>query len=247
MTVHEIAGENGRGNTLGNDDALDSGDYASDQSVEELSLVDDDEPLPWLESDYDDEEPGFDSGRFIGFILLSLLALAFIVGVVWWFSNPGADPELVGDGSTIESPEGPVKERPEDAGGKEFEGTGNVAPKVGQGISSQSTMDQGEAPKPSIDAATSANQDAGGASASSNTGGVGVQVGAFGSRQSAEQAWNTLSGQTQALSGFKFRIVEGQVDGGTVFRLQAVAGDAAAASKLCGALKSDGIACQVKN
>jgi len=40
--------------------------------------------------------------------------------------------------------------------------------------------------------------------------------------------------------------VEGEADIGTVYRLQAVAGDAASANRLCSALKGDGVACQVK-
>jgi cell division septation protein DedD len=39
----------------------------------------------------------------------------------------------VPDGSLIEAPEGPYKERPDDSGGKQFAGTGDVAPAVGQG------------------------------------------------------------------------------------------------------------------
>ena len=232
------------------DEPIEGEEFGTDETVEteteELSLVEDDEPLPWLESDYDEEEEGFDTGRLIGMVLLGLLALALLIGAIWWFSNPGADPELVADGSTIEAPDGPTKERPTDEGGKTFDGTGNVAPGVGEGLTAEGRLAQGNssAPGPSIDAATPENQ---AANAAASTGGVGVQVGAFGSRAGANKAWGTLSGQTQALKGFKHRVVEGQVDGGTVFRLQAVAGDAAKASALCRALKADGIACQVKN
>jgi hypothetical protein len=44
----------------------------------------------------------------------------------------------------------------------------------------------------------------------------------------------------------RYRIEEGVVDIGTVYRLQAVASDRAAADRLCANLKSDGIDCQVK-
>ncbi|MDN3646064.1 SPOR domain-containing protein [Pontixanthobacter aestiaquae] len=219
-------------------------DHDDAVETEELSLVEEEESLPWLESDYDEEDEGFDSTRFIGFVLLSVAVLALLIGAVWFFSNRGPDPELVADGSTIEAPEGPTKERPEDAGGKTFAGTGNVAPQVGEGLSREARLAQGNAPKPSIDAATPENQ---AASSEGSDGSVGVQVGAFGTKAGATQAWSTLTGQTQALKDFKYRVVEGQVDGGTVFRLQAVAGDAAAARQLCNALKADGIACQVKN
>jgi hypothetical protein len=42
-------------------------------------------------------------------------------------------------------------------------------------------------------------------------------------------------------------VVEGKADIGTVYRLQAVAGNASAANELCGKLKRAGGACQVKN
>ena len=48
------------------------------------------------------------------------------------------------------------------------------------------------------------------------------------------------------LSGVSHRVVEGRADNGTIYRLQAVTGDAAAAKALCGKLKAKGIACQVK-
>jgi len=202
--------------------------------AEELSLVEEDEPLPWLESDYDEEEEGVDTGRLIGFILLSLVILGLILAAAWWFLRDRPDPELVEAGGTIEASEGAVKERPDDPGGKEFEGTGNVAPTVGQGVSSEGRLAEDGAPRPSIDTEQGAGTP------------VAVQVGAFSSRASAGTAWQTLRGQTQALSGFRNRIVEGEVDGGKVFRLQALADDAAAANRLCNALKADGIACQVK-
>ena len=44
----------------------------------------------------------------------------------------------------------------------------------------------------------------------------------------------------------RYRIQEGVVDIGTVYRLQAVASDVNAANRLCANLKSDGIDCQVK-
>lgn len=225
------------------DEPLEGTEYAGDTEFEvsdEPILVEDDEPLPWLESDYDEVEEGPDTARLLGFGLLGFLALALLLAAAWYFLKDRPDPNLVADGSTIEAPEGPTKERPEDAGGKEFEGTGNVAPTVGEGQTTEGRLAPDSTPKPSIDVASS------GSSAAGSTSGVGVQVGAYSSKASANTAWSTLSGQTEALKGFKYRIVEGKVDGGTVFRLQAVAGDASAANRLCTALKSDGIACQVK-
>ena len=59
--------------------------------------------------------------------------------------------------------------------------------------------------------------------------------------------WSQLVGRYSVLSGFKHRIVEGKADIGTVYRLQAVAGNTSAANELCSQLKRAGAACQVKN
>ncbi len=272
MTIDQGTGRNGQGPD--DEDYFENGTYSDmsdDREFEELDLIEDEEPLPWLESDYDEEDQGVDTGRLIGFVLLSLVALGSILAAVWFFMRDKPDPDLMPEGSTIEAPAGAVKERPEDAGGKTFEGTGNIAPTVGEGQATEGRLGTGAnsdtAPKPSIDVASTspATGAAAGTGAATGTGAVtgtgaatgakpgagsagsvGVQVGAFSSRESANAAWSTLKGQTSLLNGVNSRIVEGEVDGAKVYRLQAVAGDGAAANTLCNALKNDGIACQVK-
>ena len=215
-------------------------DYVGD---DQLALAGQDERLPWLESgDEDFEDEGVDTGRIFGFLLLALIALAAFVGGIWWFGNRDGDSAIVADGSTIEAPPGPYKERPEDPGGKQFEGTGNLAPAVGEGQKTEGRIAD-NAPTPSIDAPKPGETNA---PAPSSASGVGVQVGAYSSRADAEAGWRALQSQTDKLSGVSHRVVQGQADIGTVYRLQAIAGDAEAASRLCAALKGDGVACQVK-
>ncbi|WP_126176290.1 SPOR domain-containing protein [Tsuneonella rigui] len=214
-------------------------DYVAD---EQLTLADEDERLPWLESGDDDEDDvgGVDTGRIVGFAMFAALALAALVGGIWWFGQRDAAPELVADGSTIEAPVGPYKEKPANPGGKTFEGTGNLAPAVGEGKTTEGVIAE-ELPKPSIDAPKPGQTPAPAAA-----GGVGVQVGAYNSKETAEAGWQKLLSRTDKLAGVSHRVVEGKADMGTVYRLQAVAGDAAGASALCRALKGDGIDCQVK-
>ena len=214
-------------------------DYVAD---EQLTLADEDERLPWLESgdDDDDEVGGVDTGRIVGFALFAALALAALVGGIWWFGQRGPDPELVADGSTIQAPVGPYKEKPANPGGKTFEGTGNLAPAVGEGKTTEGVIAD-DLPKPSIDAPKPGQTPAPAAA-----GGIGVQVGAYNSKETAEAGWQKLLSRTDKLAGVGHRVVEGKADMGTVYRLQAVAGDAAGASALCRALKGDGIDCQVK-
>ena len=100
-------------------------------------------------------------------------------------------------------------------------------------------------PRPSIDreqaaASTPASRPTATAS------GVGVQVGAYSSRDAAEAGWSTLSGRIPALQGRNHRVVQGTADSGTIYRLQAVAGTVAEAETLCRSIKSQGGDCQVK-
>lgn len=220
----------------------------------ELDLADTDS-LPWLESDEEDEDAGgLDVMQIVGFVALLLAVLGAVVGGVWFVSNRVAGQEAVADGSVIAAPEGPIKQRPDDPGGKEFAGTGNVAPVVGEGGSRPATV--AEAPMPPLPGASPVATPSAGATkavpATTPTptappvAGTGVQLAAYGTRARAEEGWTQVSRRTEALKGVKYRIVEGKVDIGTVYRLQAVAGSRAEADRLCAALKADGVDCQVK-
>ena len=207
-----------------------------------LSLGDDDgDRLPWLESADDiDADEGLDGGRVIGFVILGLLALAMIVGAVWFATHRGGPARA--DGSLIRAEAGPYKVRPENPGGKTFEGTGDTSYAVAQGQTRPGTIASAEpAPVPPPPSPT--------ASASSTApaaSGVGVQVGAYTSAADAEKGWSALSARHEALKGFSHRVVEGEADFGHVYRLQAVAGDLAAARALCATLTASGQGCQVK-
>jgi len=212
----------------------------------ELDLASTDS-LPWLESDEDDADAGgLDAGQIMLFAAGLVALLGVVVGGVWYVSNRAAGGEVVADGSVIAAPEGPIKQRPDDPGGKEFAGTGNVAPVVGEGGSRPAVVADGPAPaasaapKPTVSTVPVAVPAAG------DVPGIGVQLAAYGTRARAEQGWSDVIRRTDALTGVKYRVVEGKVDIGTVYRLQAVAGSRAEADRLCAALKADGVDCQVK-
>lgn len=235
-----------------------------------LELGDDDVRLPWLESaDDDDGDGGSGSGELVRFALLGLLALAVLVGGIWWFTRSSADEEVVADGSTIEAPGEPYKQPPEDPQGKTFEGTGDTSFAVSAGQDRPVRLGEGQGqgpnagapagpsaapspgfasvPKPAVPAGAAGPKPSAAAAAPAQVSGVGVQVGAYSTRARAEEGWSNLLQRSQALTGVSHRVVEGKADIGTVYRLQAVAPDAAAARALCGRLKADGVACQVKN
>ncbi len=231
---------------------------------------DDDVRLPWLESGDDDADDDTGGGALMKLVLLGLLALAVIVGGIWFASRKASGPELVADGGVIAAPDQPYKEKPSDPGGRTFAGTGDTSFAVSEGQNRPAGMapegaaarpgfetveaDPGKTgAKPALAAHTpgaAAPKPAAASSAASQApaaSGVGVQVGAFSSRAAAEAAWSKLSQQHQALSGLSHRVVEGRADIGTVYRLQAVSADGGAARALCSQLRGAGLACQVKN
>jgi hypothetical protein len=218
--------------------------------TERLALEDEDDRLPWLESSVDDDYADYESNdntRLLGFFVMGLLALAVLVGAIWWATHRGSGAAPVADGSTVAAPAGPYKEAPKDPGGKTFDGTGDSSFAVSEGQTRPGKLGGAEpAPSPVATAVPVPTATAAPAPAAAS-GGFGVQVGAFSSKAAAEAGWTKLVGQAgDALSGVSHRVIEGKADNGTIFRLQAVAGDAGAASALCGKLKARGIACQVK-
>jgi hypothetical protein len=211
---------------------------------EVLAFANEDERLPWLEGDDDAEEPGVDTGRVIAFVVGALILLGVVIGGLWWAFRDRSDSTMVADGSTIHAPAQPYKTRPANPGGAEALGTGDTSFAVAEGQEPTSRVaDESEPLRPSIDR----NQPDTAAPAEEAPKGVGVQVGAYSSRDRAEAGWSTLSTRYPALSGVGHRIVQGTVDGSPIFRLQALAGDVKAAAELCNAVRQQGGDCQVKN
>lgn len=226
------------------------------ESPAQLDLVDEEQRLPWLEGDPDEEDDrGAGAGQIALLGLAAIALLAIVVGGIWWATRAGPDADLVADGGIIDAPEGPYKERPEDPGGRVASGTGDTAFAVAEGETRPMRVGEGDpAPAPGFDSvqptdAPSATPEAAAPSepATAAPSGPGVQVGAYTSRETAEQGWQKLSAQYEGLSGMRYRIVEGQADIGKVYRLQALPGGAAAAQSLCRSLKAARIPCQVKN
>lgn len=229
--------------------ALDEAEEEPAYDEDDLGLVSDDDALPWLESsDYDDIE-SVDAWRITGFVVMGLVVLALLVGGFWYYTNRSSDGTPVADGSIIAAPDGPYKERPENPGGKTFERTGDMAPAVAEGETREGRLAEArETPAPAANAPEKAAEETkptpNVSSASDNR--IAVQVGAYRDTATAEAGWRALNRQTDALSGVKYRIVKGEADIGTVYRLQALPGDMAAARALRDALQADGIASQIK-
>jgi len=232
-----------------------------------LALDSGEERLPWLEGEEDDDdEPVLDGGRItVVVIAFLLLLLAVLGGVAWWLLAERGRSELVADGGLIEAPDGPYKLRPSNPGGREVAGTGDKSFEVAEGRNVEGRIAVAAAP------ATPANGTAGTAAGimpgavtpisasaiagpgtqppaatTAATAGVGVQIGAYPTREAAQKGWSQMSGRMEPLRGRPHRILEGKVDTGTIFRLQVVTESEPAARQLCATLRQSGGDCQVK-
>ncbi|VAV98628.1 FIG00636222: hypothetical protein [hydrothermal vent metagenome] len=212
----------------------------SDVNRDSLDL-DDEDRLPWLESadDYD-EEGEYSPVRVAIFVLFGLVALAAIVGGIYWLQardNGG----LNGDGELIAAQEGDYKVRPEDPQAKQFDGEGDASFAASEGkdtTAKLATNTPTEAPIKKAPAAAAG-------SAAPATGGVMIQLGAFSTAGLADSSWAGFARRFESVGSLPKKIVRGTVDGGTIYRLNAVAPNADQAQAVCNGLKAAGESCMV--
>lgn len=229
-----------------------NGEDGEQLETEQLALSDEDDRLPWLESadDADYEYEGSDSSGMMKLVLMGLVALAVLIGAIWWATHRSPDPALTADGSLVQADAQPYKEAPKDPGGKQFDGTGDSSFAVSEGQNRPAQLggaDKGAAAPAPANADPAAKPAVNVGQGAASGGGVGVQVGAYSSKESAEAEWAKLVSKSKGvLSGVSHRVVAGSADNGTIYRLQAVAPDAAAANALCSKLKGAGLSCMVK-
>jgi cell division protein FtsN len=210
----------------------------TDQNRDGLNL-DDPDRLPWLDTadgyEYDDGSSGM---KVLALVLGGVALLAAIVWGVYWMqrNQTGADG---GNGELIAAQEGDYKVRPDEPGGKSFEGEGDAAFSAAEGKKTATSIAAKDtAPKtPAAPVAANAAVPAGSAL---------VQIGAFSDAAAADQAWSALGKRFDFLSGVNRKIAESSGEGGRkVFRLQAITGNAAAAQQLCAKLKAAGEGCLI--
>lgn len=224
------------------DQNLESGEGQEEEA--QLALADEDENLPWLEADDYEEEGAFD-WRLIWLALAGLMVIAAILATIWWFTREQDNSELVPDGSTIQAPDGDYKQRPDDPGGAEVSGTGDQAFEVAEGESTRGIIASDDGGDSEVAPSIDRNQE-GSEEETTASGAAYVQIGAFGSRSDADSAWSTAVSRYGTLSGMRHRVIEAEVNGATVFRLQAIASDRAAADATCRAIRGSGGDCYVR-
>jgi hypothetical protein len=215
------------------------------------------ERLPWLESadDLESEPSHHGTGRRLIWVgLIALVVLGLAVDGVYWLTHRGGSTK-VADGSLIEASKDPYKVAPTDPGGKKFAGTGDSSFKVSQGEHPDASLAGSAGTTPPPAAAPSATPSAATPPKPAEApkpepkpagGGVAVQVAAYSTNALAEAGWSRLVAGHDLLKGLNHRVVEGQADIGTVYRLQAVVSDYSTATSLCSHLEADGVKCQVK-
>jgi hypothetical protein len=212
-----------------------------------LNLNDPDR-LPWLETADGYEYVESTSPLRIAVMLLAgLVLLAAIVGAVYWLQRNqigGAN----GNGQLIAAPAGAYKVKPQDAGGKRFEGEGDSAFAASEGTKTGAILVPAAkvaaaAPPAAIASAPVALP---APSAAPSAGAVMVQLGAFGDSAKADAAWAALNKRFGFLAGMNRKIAETNVEGGRkVFRLQAVTANSSEAQQLCAKLKVAGENCLI--
>lgn len=224
------------------------GDETAYAGEDQLSLNEENDTLPWLEDDGDyQDEGGFDA-RLIWLTLIGLVVIAAVLFGAWYLFRERPDATILADGSTIEAPDGPYKERPEDPGGREVEGTGDTAFEIAEGEATRGRIGEEEAtappeptPEPSIDREQAEPETP---VATGNQ--VYVQIGAYTSRSDANDAWVTASSRYSAISGMRHRVVEAEVNGASVYRLQVIADNREAGDATCRAIRNAGGDCYIR-
>jgi len=230
---------------------------------DELEVGDEDR-LPWLEAVEEDDggSDGPSVAKLIAAIVIGLVAIGVIVGGLFWLGNRG-QPGASGD--VIAAPEGDYKVRPENPGGMNVSGEGEVAAAASAGQTPQGNLNVDavpetpvtQAPRPAAPAPAPAAQAPGAAPArpapapapprpapapAPAAGGVTIQLGAFSSQASANQAWSSLAGRFRYLAPLSHNLVPVQSGGRTLYRLRASGADAA---NVCRRLQVAGEACSV--
>jgi cell division protein FtsN len=180
-------------------------------------------------------------------LLAGLVLLAAIIGAVYWLQRNqigGAN----GNGQLIAAPAGAYKVKPQDAGGKRFEGEGDSAFAASEGTKTGATLvpaaKTAAIAPPAAMASAPVAAPAPSAAAPAST--VMVQLGAFGDSAKADAAWAALNKRFGFLAGMNRKIAETNVEGGRkVFRLQAVTANSSEAQQLCAKLKVAGENCLI--
>jgi hypothetical protein len=218
----------------------------TDARADELG---DEDRLPWLEAvEEDDDQSGPSVAKLVGAIVIGLIAIAVIVGGLFWLGNRNrAD----GNGEVIAAPKGDYKVRPDQPGGMNATGEGDTAAAASAGAEPKGRINTNAVaeapiarpqPAPQAPAARPAPPPPTRPQPAPAATGPTIQLGAFSSQASANNAWRALSGRFGYLAPLGHSVVPVQSGGRTLYRLRASGADA---GSICRRLQVAGEDCAV--
>ena len=205
-----------------------------------MDEIGDDDRLPWLEAVEEEEErEGPPVAKLIAAILIGLIAIAVIVGGLFWLGNRNRGD---GNGEVIAAPKGGYKVRPDQPGGMNVAGEGDTAYAASEGavpqgrLNTNAVAERPVARAPQQPAQPTAQQPAASRPAAAPpqrpqpapaVSGATIQLGAFSSQGAADNAWRALSGRFRYLAPLGHSVIPVQAGGRTLYRLRANGPDAA--------------------
>jgi cell division septation protein DedD len=230
-------------------------------------LAEDRDRLPWLEpAEPIEEYQSAPLQKVIALVVLGLVLLGIIIGGGGWLKSRSASE--VPDGEAImitppseryKIPANSAEAKKYDVEGKSFEGEGDAAYEASSGGNSAGRIDPSKAPevpmteevkpepKPAPKPAATATKPVAAPkpppAPAPSLGGARVQIGAYNSKDIAEEAFKRLVKRFDDLAGTSHAVEP--VPGKTLFRLRLGAADKAAAAALCGRLRVAGENCFV--
>jgi hypothetical protein len=222
--------------------------------------MDDDDRLPWLEAvDEDEERDGPSASKLIVAVLIGLVAIGLVVSGLFWLGNSG---EPKGGPEVITADAGDYKSRPENPGGMKVQGTGETAFAASEGAEPKGTINVDAMPETPVTKASKAPpapvpapapaakatpapapapvRQAQAPAPAPAAGGGSVQLGAFSSAASANNAWKALSARFKYLQPLSHSVTTVSAGGKTLYRLRASGPNA---DDLCGRLRVAGESC----
>jgi len=228
---------------------------------EELEVGDEDR-LPWLEAVEEEEGgEGPSAAKLVAWIVIGLITIGIVVGGLFWLGNrggPGAGNDV------IAAPEGDYKVRPDNPGGMNVSGEGDVSAAASAGAQPQGNLNVNAVPETPVTRAAPAPRPAPALAPPPATppparapapapahpapapppaaAGATIQLGAFSSQAGAARAWTALAARFRYLAPLGHSVVAAEVGGRTLYRLRASGADAAS---VCRRLQVAGEACSV--
>lgn len=217
----------------------------TDIRADDATPLEDEDRLPWLEAvDEDDDEEGPSPLKLIVAVLIGLAAIGLIVGGLFWMGNRNAE---TGEPELITADAGDYKVQPDDPGGMRVEGQGDTSFAASAGSEPKGTINVNAVPEAPVSKAPVAPAPvaapapkAAPAAPVAPAAQASIQLGAFSSHASAEQAWKALSGRFKYLAPLSHSVTSVKVGGKTLYRLRAGGPNA---SGVCGRLRVAGETC----